>query len=207
MADQENEIKFYLSNAEAFLERMRQVRAELTHPRVAEWNLRFDTAQKELSANGQALRLRKDERIRLTYKGPADISQHITSRTELEVEVSDFDTSRRILEALGYQVMVIYEKYRTTWEFMGTEVVLDELPIGVFCEIEGKDLDQILAVVNKLELNWDRRINDSYLSIFGQLKTALAWPPVNLTYKEMKDIPVNAHDLAWINIHPADEPI
>jgi len=207
MADQENEIKFYLSNADAFLERMKQVGGELTHPRVAEWNLRFDTPQKELSANGQALRLRKDERIRLTYKGPADISQHITSRTELEVEVSDFETARRILEALGYQVMVIYEKYRTTWELMGTEVVLDELPIGVFCEIEGEDLDQILAVVNKLELNWDRRINDSYLSLFGQLKTALAWPSVNLTYKEMKDIPVNAHDLAWINIHPADEPI
>jgi adenylate cyclase class 2 len=204
MADQEKEIKFYLSDMQGFLQRVEKANGKVTHPRVAEWNLRFDTPEKNLSTNGQALRLRKDERIRLTYKGPADLSQQITSRTELEVEVSDFETSRRILEALGFQVMVIYEKYRTTWELMGTEVVLDELPMGVFCEIEGDDLEQILAVVNKLELNWDRRITDSYLSIFGQLKAALAWPPVNLTYKEMKNLPVNSHDLAWINIHPAD---
>ncbi len=154
---------------------------------------------------GQALRLRKDERVRLTYKGPADLSQQITSRTELEVEVSDFETTRRIMDSLGYEVMMIYEKFRTTWQVDGTEVVLDELPMGVFCEIEGEDLNQILAVVNKLELNWERRITDSYLSIFGQLKNALGWPPVNLTYRDMKEIPVNAHDLAWINIHPADE--
>jgi adenylate cyclase class 2 len=205
MGDQEREIKFYLSNPEAFLERMKNAKAVLTHPRVTEWNLRFDTPQKSLSAAGQALRLRKDERVRLTYKGPADLSQQITSRTELEVEVSDFDTTRRIMEALGYEVMMIYEKFRTTWQVGDTEVVLDELPIGVFCEIEGEDLDQILAVVNKFELNWERRITDSYLSIFGQLKNALGWPSVNLTYRDMKDIPVNAHDLAWINIHPADE--
>ncbi len=205
MSDQEREIKFYLSNPEMFLEKMKQVGGTLTHPRVAEWNLRFDTPKKTLSDAGQALRLRKDERVRLTYKGPADLSQQITSRTELEVEVSDFDTTRRIMEALGYEVIMIYEKYRTTWVLDGTEVVLDELPIGVFCEIEGEHLDQILSVVNRFELNWDRRITDSYLSIFAQLKNALGWPPVNLIYREMKDIPVNAHDLAWINIHPADE--
>ncbi len=205
MGDQEREIKFYISNPEMFLEKIKSTDGILTYPRVAEWNLRFDTPKKTLSNAGQALRLRKDERIRLTYKGPADLSQQITSRTELEVEVSDFDTTRRIMEALGYEVMMIYEKYRTTWDLDGTEVVLDELPIGVFCEIEGENLDQILAVVNKFELNWERRLTDSYLSIFAQLKNALGWPPVNLTYRDMKDLPVNAHDLAWINIHPADE--
>lgn len=205
MGDQEREIKFYLSNPEMFMEKVKSTDAILTHPRVTEWNLRFDTPKKALSNAGQALRLRKDERIRLTYKGPADLSQQITSRTELEVEVSDFDTTRRIMEALGYEVMMIYEKYRTTWVLDGTEVVLDELPIGVFCEIEGENLDQILAVVNKFGLNWERRLTDSYLSIFAQLKNALGWPSVNLTYRDMKDIPVNAHDLAWINIHPADE--
>ncbi len=204
MIDQEMEVKFFLLNASDFVNRMNELGAKLVSERVNEWNLRFDTSSGSLSAASQALRIRKDDRIRLTYKGPADQRTDITSRQELEVEVSDFLTTRKILEALGFQVSVIYEKFRTTWHLDGAEVVLDELPIGTFCEIEGQDVDQIQMVAERLGLKWEYRIGMSYLGIFSQLKSTLKWPPINLTYKEMANIPVNEHDLEWINIHPAD---
>ncbi len=59
MGDQEREIKFYLSNPEAFLEKMNNSNGVLTHPRVNEWNLRFDTPQKSLSARRAGIAVTK----------------------------------------------------------------------------------------------------------------------------------------------------
>ena len=207
MSDQELEIKFFLIHPEQFTQKLKELQAELVSRRTNEWNLRFDTSTNSLAAEGKALRLRKDHRTRLTFKGPSQQRTDITARQELEVSVSDFQTTRQILEALGFQVAVIYEKFRTTWHLDGTEVVFDELPIGTFCEIEGQNADQIRAVAESLGLDWERRLATSYLSIFAQLKDTLGWPPINLTYKEMAGIPVNQHDLEWINIHPGDEAV
>jgi adenylate cyclase, class 2 len=204
MGEQEQEVKFLLKNAPAFSQKMTALGAELVSPRTNEWNLRFDTPANELSTAGRALRLRKDDRVRLTYKGPSDVNSEVNSREELEVEVSDFATARKILKALGFQVVMIYEKFRTTWHLDGAEVVLDELPMGTFCEIEGHSPEQIRQIADALELKWDRRISTSYLSTFSLLRTALALPPVNLTFDEMAKITIPLQDFEKIRIYPAD---
>lgn len=204
MTEHELESKFYLVNPQEFSKKISALGARLISPRTNEWNLRFDTSDNRLSNSGQALRLRKDDRSRLTFKGPSDLNSEITSRRELEVEVSDFATTQKILEALGYQVAVIYEKFRTTWSLDGTEVVLDELPIGFFCEIEGENASQIQSVAEKLDLHWDHRISSSYLSIFAQLKASLEWPNINLVYEEMNHFIVEKYDLESVGIYPAD---
>ena len=38
---------------------------------------------------------------------------------------------------LGYRLSVVYEKRRKTWHFDNVEIVLDELPFGLYMEIEG----------------------------------------------------------------------
>lgn len=204
MGEQEQEVKFLLKSAPAFSQKMTALGAELISPRTNEWNLRFDTPANELSAAGRALRLRKDDRVRMTYKGPSDVNSEVNSREELEVEVSDFATARKILKALGFQVVMIYEKFRTTWHLEDAEVVLDELPMGTFCEIEGHSPEQIRRIADALELKWDRRISTSYLSTFSLLKAALALPPVNLTFDEMQKITIPLQDYEKIRIYPAD---
>ena len=47
------------------------------------------------------LRLRKDEKVKLTYKADASVERGIVSRFEAEVEVSDFETMDVILKRLG----------------------------------------------------------------------------------------------------------
>ncbi len=91
-----------------------------------------------LSDKGAILRIRKiGERTVLTYKcrlaGVADVKH----QTEEETEVADADAIRKIVEALGLVAGVVYEKRRKTWKFRDTEVVIDELPFGLFMEIEG----------------------------------------------------------------------
>jgi len=42
-----------------------------------------------------------------------------------------------ILRALGYAPSFRYEKFRAEWTDGKGQVVVDETPIGDFCEIEG----------------------------------------------------------------------
>jgi adenylate cyclase class 2 len=141
--DKEIEVKFYLSRPKDVEQKITALGGNLRDPRVHELNLRFDTDEQTLTRTGRLLRLRMDTRARLTYKGMGNIDGGARLREELEFTVSDFETAKKLFEALGYQVMLMYEKYRTTYELGELEVVFDEMPYGEFIEIEGPDGDSI----------------------------------------------------------------
>jgi len=44
-----------------------------------------------------------------------------------------------ILRALDFRPALVYEKRRTRWSFGKVEVAVDELPFGLFMEIEGSE--------------------------------------------------------------------
>ena len=178
-AGSELEVKFYLSGRKAMEAKLDSV-GQIIAPRVYEVNLRFDTPDLSLSATGRLLRLRKDSRARVTYKGEGSIEGGARLRQELEFTVSDFDTARELFEALGYRVYTMYEKYRTTYKLGNVEVVLDEIPTGDFLEIEGPDSESIRDTVNLLGLNWEARILDSYTMLFERLRERL-----NLNFRDL----------------------
>jgi adenylate cyclase class 2 len=166
----EQEAKFYIANLSALESKLQVLEASLKNPRVFETNLRFDFPDRRLTGKRQVLRLRQDERARLTFKGPTDPTQEVSARPEIEFEVSSFANARALLEALGYEVSVMYEKYRTSYELHGCEVTLDELPYGTFAEIEGPDVATIRGVANLLGLKWTARSRESYLMLFEHLR-------------------------------------
>lgn len=43
-----------------------------------------------------------------------------------------------LLQELGYVVSEVYEKYRTTYKLNVLQITLDEMPYGMFVEIEGR---------------------------------------------------------------------
>lgn len=179
----EVEIKFHLDDPYAFLEKVNQLGAELMQPRVFERNLRFDTPDGRMRAAREVLRLRQDSRARLTFKGPALQDQDVAVRSEIEFTVSDFDEALRFLKALGYEVVVIYEKYRTTFMLDGAEITLDEMPFGVFCEIEGRDASAVEEIARKLDLPWNQRIQASYLQLFDFVKNRRGLKMQDLTFE------------------------
>jgi adenylate cyclase class 2 len=156
---------------------------------VFERNVRYENAAQTLTPAGIVLRLRQDTRIRLTYKNSASVENGIISRFEAEVEVSDFDTMATILAKLGYSPYMTYEKYRTTYELDGAEVVLDELPYGNFVEIEG-DADTIEHVISRLELDSATRYAASYVALFDNVRHKLGLQFTDLTFANFESVNV-----------------
>ena len=169
--DQENrqheiEAKLRVADHAPIREKLRRAGAILVG-KGHESNLVFDDPAGSLRASGRLLRLRRDDRARLTFKAPASsgaIDSRLKVRREVEVEVSDFESAREIVEGLGLWVVAGYEKDRETWRFHGASVCLDTLAFGSFVEIEGEP-PAIQRVATELGLDLRNGITRSYLDL------------------------------------------
>lgn len=188
MNDQELEVKFYVRDLRILEQRLIRLQAQLIQPRTHEINLRFDTPGGDLSRAFQVLRLRQDNAARLTYKGPARVEGGVRVRQEIEFVVSDFQAARALLEALGYQVAMIYEKYRSMYDFGQVHVTLDVLPYGDFVEIEGPDPESIRSVNDHMGLNWEARAPESYVVLFNRLRQELNLPFRDLVFENFQNL-------------------
>jgi adenylate cyclase class 2 len=98
------------------------------------------------------LRLRRvGKQAVLTYKERFPTSSTIKHQREDETRVDDPQAMELILEALGFTPALVYEKRRETWRIGKTEIVIDELPFGLFMEIEGTE-QGIREVESKLAI-------------------------------------------------------
>ncbi|MAU09013.1 MAG: hypothetical protein CL607_04265 [Anaerolineaceae bacterium] len=191
---QETEVKLHTPNLKSIVEVLEANGAKLVSERVFERNVRYEDHEHGLTPQGIVVRLRQDVRTLLTYKGPGVVENGIISREEFEVEVDDYDMMDLILDRLGYFPFMAYEKYRTTYELDGAEIVLDELPYGNFTEIEG-DVTTIEATVKKLKLSEAERLPHSYASIFDIVRQNLELDMPHLTFDAFEGIVVPAEAL------------
>jgi len=92
----------------------------------------------DLDERGATLRLRKiGDFTVLTFKEKIRNASDAKHKIEYETVVGDVDAMENIIDRLGYRLSAVYEKRRKYWEFRDVEVVLDELPFGLYMEIEG----------------------------------------------------------------------
>jgi adenylate cyclase class 2 len=199
----EIEAKFWISDLGAFQAQIQDSGARLAHRRIKEINLRFDTPDGILSRQSRVLRLRKDYGVHLTYKGAARPGEAVSVRQEIEFEVNSFKAARAFLEALGYRVIVMYEKYRTGYEVNDLVIALDEMPFGNFCEIEGPNVPLIRSLADSLRLDWEARSQESYLGLFSRIQQS-GLQAKNLTFDEFKGVTVSPEQLG---LRPADKKI
>ena len=105
-----------------------------------------------LDVGRAVLRLRRiGKRGILTYKQRFPARSDIKHQREDETRVYDPDAMELILEALGFTPALVYEKRRKTWTLGKAEIVIDELPFGLFMEIEGPEQD-IRDIESKLAI-------------------------------------------------------
>jgi adenylate cyclase class 2 len=91
-----------------------------------------------LDEQKSVIRLRKtSDKTILTYKRRIINDMPVKQQIEHESRVDNAAEIEAILESLGYEPRIIYEKRRRTWTFRTVEIVLDELPFGLYMEIEG----------------------------------------------------------------------
>lgn len=105
-----------------------------------------------LEVGRSVLRLRRIGKLGiLTFKQRFPSNSDIKHQREDETRVDDPDAMEAILEALGFEPALVYEKRRETWTLGKTEIVIDELPFGLFMEIEGAEPD-IREIESKLAI-------------------------------------------------------
>jgi len=199
--NRELEVKFFVADMKALEQKTLALGGTLIQPRTHEYNLRFDTPAGDLTEAMSVLRLRRDNRSHLTYKGPSTTLGGVLARTELEFEVSDFEAAQKFVEALGFRSKFIYEKYRTTYDHNGLKITLDEMPYGEFVEIEGPDAASIHQAAEDLGLDWEQRLPETYISIFRRLKELASLGFSDLTFANFEGVEVN---LQRIGVQPAE---
>jgi adenylate cyclase, class 2 len=196
MNDQEIEAKFFVRDLKKIELRLLESKAQLIQPRAHEINLRFDNENSDLRSTFRVLRLRQDDKARLTFKGPSEEQMGgILSRREIEFVVEDFEKARELLEALGYKAVVFYEKFRATYDLGKTHVMLDELPYGHFIEIEGEDAESIRKVADLLGVNWDAMIKAGYHALFERVAVKYNLDPSQLSFAAVEKAGITAKDL------------
>lgn len=202
----EVEVKFLVDDFAVLRERLTALGAILALPRTYERNLRFDTPEGDLLARWQLLRLRKDTRARLTFKGPAgeDEASEAKVREEIEVVVDNFDKMILILERLGFGPVQEYEKYRETYHLSGVEIVLDETPFGYFVELEG-DESGIRTLAARLGLDWTRRVLANYLALMELARRTFDLPFADLTFDNFERHPVSLSGLLPLCVVAGEE--
>jgi len=196
MNTQETEVKFYVNHLEKIEKRLQELGARLVQPRTFETNLRFDQPDGSFLREGKALRLRQDEAARITFKGAALYSEGVRIRPEFETTLGDLETGRKILEALGYIVVAIYEKYRRTYELDNLHIMLDELPYGNFVEIEGPDVKTLQSAANRFDLDFSAAVPTSYLLLFTELCRGRELDPSQLTFSALEGLKISAEELS-----------
>ena len=196
MNGQEIEAKFHVQNLRKIELRLLELKAQLIQPRVHEVNLRFDRPDGELRNSFRVLRLRQDDIARFTFKGPSvEETGGILSRQEIEFEVGDFDSAKQFLEAIGFQVVVFYEKFRTTYELNDTHIMLDELPYGSFVEIEGENAETIHSIANLLGLNWDAMVKAGYHALFERVAGKYGLDVSKLSFENLEGVTIKTTEM------------
>lgn len=186
MTNLEFEAKFWLPALLGMREQVLALGASLITPRHLEQNLRFDTPDGTLTSQGDVLRLREADVDTLTYKRSGE---RLEVRQEWEIEVNDLEVARGLLEGLGYEVIHCYEKYREVYKLDHCLVMLDEVPYSCFMEIEGPDLETIRSTALKLHMNWEARIQRTYLELFEALRETMDPKPTDATFEVFSNYP------------------
>lgn len=121
-----------------------------------------------LEIGSMVLRLRRvGNTAKLTFKKRLPSLSSIKHQREEETSVADPEAMSAILEAIGFTRSLVYEKRRETWILGQAEIVIDELPFGLFMEIEAQE-SEIETIERGLEIEGLEPENATYPQLAQQ---------------------------------------
>lgn len=112
------------------------------------------------------IRLRTNgEETNLAIKYYQDSS--VGGTKELEIKVDDFEKTNLILNELGYKHRSVQENGRVRYILDDVEIDIDSWPhLNTFVEFEGKSIDDIKKVMNKLNLDYKKTTTKDAFDIY-----------------------------------------
>ncbi len=133
----------------------------------------FDFPDYRLDKTGQYLRLRDEgDKITLTHKKQKDFISHEQTTKDViilenEVIVSNFETTRKILNDVGMIEDQYQENRRTRYVFEDVEIDIDSWPkIPTYLEIEGQSQEKVNEVATLLGFDLEDAVRYSAGGIY-----------------------------------------
>lgn len=161
--DEEIEVKFLNINVGAIEDKLKSIGAK----KIGEYSYRrqiFDYPDYPLDKKGAWLRLRDEgDKITLSFKQRLGIEAHDgsvsdTGMEEIEITVSDFEKTKKLLLKIGLIEKFYQENKRIRWEKDGIEFDMDFWPqLEPYLEIEAKSWGEIDTAIGWLGLNPDEK--------------------------------------------------
>ena len=145
--DNELELRILDINVDAVISKLEKLGAK----KVGDWNYTryiYDTKPYD---EDKWIRLRTNgTKTELTYKDYTDDS--IKGVKELEIEVSDLEKTKQLLEILGYSYRSIQQNKRIRYMYDDTEIDIDTWPhLNTYVEIEAPTIEKVNKMINILK--------------------------------------------------------
>lgn len=163
----ETEIKIELKDIDLILDLLKK--KAVFEGKTFQRTIRMDTPNMDLEKKKIFLRVRSGFKNIVTLKINKKKTDKFFQRDEYETEVKDVNLLSEIFSLLGFNKKLVMEKYRAIFKYQETTLCLDELPFGIFLEIEGKE-DDITKVIKELNLGLEKKIIVSYWDLFTKYK-------------------------------------
>ena len=172
----EIEAKFKVNDLAPYAQLAQSLNAT-KQPAITQRDTFFDLPNRSLLKADSGLRIRQiDNRAIICYKGPCQGGPY-KKRLEIEVPTENHHEAFELLQALGYQQTLMFEKHRTIYLLNSCQVCFDQVALlGNFIVIEGPNQDQITKTRNQLNLAETATITDSYASMLAQKLTGKPLP-------------------------------
>lgn len=144
----------------------------------------FDTTNHDLENKGVFVRVRAEgEENTITLKEKIGNDETVRQRKETEFKIEDLDKMSYIIEKLGFDYVVIMEKYRIELSYKNSHVCIDEMPFGFYVEIEGEEAE-INLIAQELRFKPEEKIIVTYWDLFEDWKKDKGITDQNIVFEE-----------------------
>ena len=123
-----------------------------------------------------AIRIRDEGKVvRLSLKISAGDSGILTNQKEIDVEVSDFEKAKQIMESVGVVFNRRQETLREEWRYKSAQITIDTWPgLDTYTEIEAESEKKVKEIADELGFNWNKKIimsaSNLYTKVYGMTK-------------------------------------
>lgn len=200
-SDIEYEVKFYPVNKDQIRAKLTQVGATLVTPERKMRRIIADQ-RNNTNINCDYIRIRDEGgKIRLSAKTHAKDGE-ISDQKELDVEITDFDRAKQLLELSGLKFNRYQETLRETWNYKNAEIVIDTWPgVEPLIEIESDSEDNIRLISQELGFDWQKRMVVStpeiHMKVYGLTDIEVLDKMSNLTFENNS---FNGLPIKWTGI-------
>lgn len=156
----EYEAKFYPVNKDEYRKKLLSIGAKLLRAERKMIRVIADSKVNDVIPKMEYLRVRDEGHlIRLSYKTTAGNDGKLSDQKEIDVDVSDFDKTVKIIESLGIKFNRRQETLREEWSYKGAEITIDTWPgLDTYSEIETHSEEDVKEIAEELGFDWNKKV-------------------------------------------------